>query len=1422
MKRVLLANSLTMPRTLVRSKRTACAYAGTSQPVFLHMGIVRLFSNLAGPAILLRLLLILICLSGTGWTGTFLNNTFTNYDPDSTTATNFRFIDSFSIAKEYDSLWLAEDAFRIDANSTKTKAPAIVSTGPESFKAFWMRRGDPESFCWRDLTVSGPAITKGAVTAPGLDGTTGPPKKTTYLIADGNKTGKFAISWWDQTNQYYLMTSHNQGLRYYSFPNAGARAGIAWGRGDTVLLAHQIGYADLYFKTFLSSNASVAAAENFLLAHTGGTQAEQIWNTSVSMDPAGNVLILWRKGLSNTLPSLMYTLLSPSHAILSTATLVADISDPPTTQNYQYPDAKAFAYDTLRFAITYFKAGEAHLCQAVFTPAGALALSNQVTLSSAGKFPTVTGNRDYIFTAWNDDAGASRRIMGRRFGISSGNISVADTTTRILSRTGIDFPRTDSTAAISSAMDTLGNIMTVFVTPDTAYGAGLSNTPVFYDSAIYISQPESIGTGGLWASATDSVRYTLCDVAPDTSLGNGAYFCPSICAGSSESAMGPWVEINNNGSLSAPLAGAKRFFRVRLRLYASNPMYSPRVDSLRVHWNVKPRKPNLDSIFFNTQKWAMAPGETLTVRARKDSLRFFFSSFDADNHQSLQWNFRQGSSLATAVGAQVSAGTYTKNYSVAAYGTSSPAVAYSAYVVDSLSWRSDPFLFYVQAFNHIPRLDVTGIADTIGLGRRDTIALSDNDFVSVQSDDTTFLRIACNDSNDAQIALALYKDGIRVDSVFGESLYVYKYPNRLAASGFTLFEIRISDPDTTIVSRVRVGVNHPPVIDSLKGPENTASRAAGRVKAQPGRTNRFIARVSEPDMDRGDSLVFRWYLNSLLLTTQNETCSVRISPGDTVLSYYVEDLAGKSDSAAFRLEYPYWNANTQAFQSSLRAFADSLSFILGGNMYDTVGITISNTGTSTMTITKVYTGQDDARWLSYRFANAYWIGESTQVSQVNAYPIAPRQSMNLTVYLRADSLRGDGVMRDTLYIETTDYINPVLRIPMQLVYNDLPFIGSFSFSFDPAMPLAKRRVAAPRFPPNAAITFRFSEALDTNTIRGGITVYSRRDSAAERSLVPIAGDYIFAPSADTVRFRPAYDRASPFYGFRPPAGLFISTDMIAVRINNTIRDRAGNALDIHKEKIRVPSADTTFVAQVDSSPFYITELDPPAGDSLALATDPIRVVFSRAIDPATVDTSVDGNTTLRVYTGYSSGTAVGYAWVRVDSNSITVKPREAFFSRDSVTVRLSARIRDRFGYSIETNGDGVSAFLYDPLDTSDALRWSFRTEATPFYIFPNPYEPSRDGRHREMGGIVFKNLNRLSENGEKLDIQILSLKGHVLFSSLRAGDDLTFAEGSSHKAPAWKWTTRNQYGTEVGSGVYYFLIKSGGAVVKKGKLIIVR
>jgi hypothetical protein len=132
--------------------------------------------------------------------------------------------------------------------------------------------------------------------------------------------------------------------------------------------------------------------------------------------------------------------------------------------------------------------------------------------------------------------------------------------------------------------------------------------------------------------------------------------------------------------------------------------------------------------------------------------------------------------------------------------------------------------------------------------------------------------------------------------------------------------------------------------------------------------------------------------------------------------------------------------------------------------------------------------------------------------------------------------------------------------------------------------------------------------------------------------------------------------------------------------------------------------------------------------------------------------------------------------------------------------------------------------------TSGNLRcsytWPFFIQNAGFYTFPNPYKPGSDPRHCSAGGpcgIWFKNLHTLKRGISEVSVKIFSMDTHPLYSTKNAGTRIIFTPGNADLRPEWKWDTRNQRGSPVASGLYFYAVYDvKDNVLIKGKLMIVR
>ena len=67
------------------------------------------------------------------------------------------------------------------------------------------------------------------------------------------------------------------------------------------------------------------------------------------------------------------------------------------------------------------------------------------------------------------------------------------------------------------------------------------------------------------------------------------------------------------------------------------------------------------------------------------------------------------------------------------------------------------------------------------------------------------------------------------------------------------------------------------------------------------------------------------------------------------------------------------------------------------------------------------------------------------------------------------------------------------------------------------------------------------------------------------------------------------------------------------------------------------------------------------------------------------------------------------------------------------------------------------------------------------------------------------------------------MDAHPLYGTKAAGVRIQFATGNADLRPEWKWDTRNQRGSLVASGLYFYAIYDvKDNVLMRGKLMIVR
>jgi hypothetical protein len=352
---------------------------------------------------------------------------------------------------------------------------------------------------------------------------------------------------------------------------------------------------------------------------------------------------------------------------------------------------------------------------------------------------------------------------------------------------------------------------------------------------------------------------------------------------------------------------------------------------------------------------------------------------------------------------------------------------------------------------------------------------------------------------------------------------------------------------------------------------------------------------------------------------------------------------------------------------------------------------------------------------------------------------------------------------------------------------------------------------------------------DTTPIMPVRLSFSKRDSSRFDTL-------FFTPYCSTGLYRSSY------FDITAKDGLFIATDRIRVKLSANIRDLSGNRADLNGDRLPDSLNATRILAKnMDSSGLMIVSVSPDSGTITSASIPFISVTFSSPIDPGSIDSLLVGNRSVRIHSAAFPDTLFSlFAPPEISGNRLSFRPAGSMVGNDTVTVTISASIRDSNGNTLDANRDGIGNFFYlyglssysiaDTFMTSleqtggDNYTWLFYTGTQEFYLFPVPYEPSKNSRHAEQGGIIFKNIHTLTKgktDATSIDILLFTPDGVPVYSTAKHGESISIGPGLK---PSWKWNSLNNVGKPVASGLYIYCIVSdnGRKVLKRGKLVVIR
>jgi hypothetical protein len=1138
------------------------------------------------------------------------------------------------------------------------------------------------------------------------------------------------------------------------------------------------------------------------------------------------------------------------------------------------------------------------------------------------KFPSLAANARSVLVAWYETfADGTDSLIGALYDKQGAGINPASRSRMTLSPEAVSFSAVGSgwyiyhsmkTPGIS--MDSKGNIAVGYDNQFLSKLGFVTNTAIYYDSAVFTSKSLSATNPSVpsaYNANVDSLQFLSLRLATVQLPGKVAQYQRQIAVSvngtftDAGSGFVPFVD-------SAKTRAGNYRYRLVQRADAPNNFSQTKIDSLILRYNVKPRVPKIDSIRIGGGPMqAYSASAVYTTLPRRDTVRIVCSAVDIDD-ESLEFRVSLGATLIkAAAAARASAGNFKASIAFLPPDTALNPLPLSLAAVDPENWFSSSLTFPLDYRNRAPAETLVVIRsrgrDSGGVfagtsGPRDTISPAAGQALPLQIGDVAKVNVRFGDPNDDSTTIRLVRNGVQLINQkvsVKDTLSIDVHADTLAPIVDTMLMIA-SDKDTSVTYKLLLRTNRLPAPDSVY-------LAAYRAKDLSWKTGSFDkikdfaadtglivpsglpavlkAKASDPDKLLGDGARIVWSALKRLpgCAQGNLACyqNNALGAGDTLLHTFAEpeqylllravDSTGAFLEKRIRLEYPVLDTSaSSSYASGLKSLSQDLDFVLESTVRErTVKVDVISQGNIPLQVASVATGANDQKWMGLKinWTKPGNLGDSVSLDRnTDANPLAPASpivvapgaKLSFTFRFFSDSLRGDSIFYDTLFLRTNDFANSLFKIPFKMVYNDLPVMRISCLGGQAASAGGYNDKGLPKLlPVRTSLVFGFSEPVQILNPYALIRIYSKLDSLKNPSgYKPIAGSFAYrlkprgapkggvlpkpaAPGdsiADTLIFTPAYDRKSDSLKVLPKAGSFIHRDILHIAVSNGITDRADNTLDLRLDRtaFAANTVDTIFEARIDTGYVRVTSTTPAQGLENWDPDDNIRIHFNRKL--------------LRRPPGDDSLTLLNLAALKGDSNhgvwvtslnhpkhydfallaledgdsTLVLRARPKFPARDTVTIHLSGGITDIDGLNLDGNGDGFPGYQYNPVDSSDAYVFSFLTLAQEFYIYPNPFR-WQDPRHREKGSITFKNINSIQGfvPGREVFLRIYTMTGDLVYSSQSAPS----AQAVFGKR-AWTtldWDLINNAGNLVGTGVYvYTLIMGESTVLKKGKVAVVR
>ncbi len=1295
-------------------------------------------------------LLEIVCLCSVGLAGSKIYPDFNQPQ----TSLHVRYSDSLILAPRDTILTRYYGDSLISPTKVHSRSSWVMPVNPTTFGFFWAETsstafgGAQENVFRRNISLTQTSFTQGASQKlySNID------TISSYLrAAMGRSTFLATIV----TGGFDSLVAMTDSTSLTVSKNTTPLGSLAYAGNDTFIVIQKIDNLKLVTRKYLAAKRSLVqkSLDTIATGIIAPPRSEAFMNPSLAFDSVNHTMLALytrKVSISGVLSKqLEFKFMRSNCQMLDSGLVRNGVNE--TLFDFYTEDAPVVCFAPNRFAAATWRADS--LLMYVFSWNGISLVPSRIPVHVGDSlhFASIATNGSYVIVGSKADLNKDnkREIAVWRFVVLNGEVQTTPDLTLSFSDPSRALTITERFKAdVSLAIDSTGDIAATWQGSSSAWAAIYAKRGILEPLGFFESKVDSLP----FASG-DSIGYLPTLIQS----GNGGFgnISDSIQIGSSSNilntaAWGPWVNAADSMVLATSGKTSSMYYRYKVALSRNtrDSLFSPVAQAVTIRWNAKPFLESIDSLIYDgSVKRTISFGDTIKLFARKDSITMFIGFHDADTNDAVTLTglvYIPKTAQATATAASQHA-----MLSFAPFDTKDTLYASKLSLTDTRGWDAVEKTLHFITRNSAPAINASVKVDTNRSGVEVTVPLSGSERFTIQVGDSLAITYSVSDSNDAGQKAYLYVNSIRVDSVgIGQtSRYVYRGTSQ-SAFGVVPIKVEAVDPDDSAQLSFSLGVNHVPTLTSVSISGQTAYDG-DTLRMAVGTDYRFIATVNDSDLWYGlDSMTYRFTTPGGSATSDSASYHLNFSRADSFVNIVVWDKYHAQDSITVFFKWPWVeldSLNNPGLVRAKKVLQSGVSLIVGSNKYDTIVLPYVNTGNDSLTITSLALAHPKRGWIQIGVpalsGSEYIMFDSlSKNSYRDSIVLAKADTGVFLVILNADLLHGDGYIRDTLFVYTSDPFHPVDTVPILLEYNDLPRIARVGATARAPIPFALRKTGANTlthsvFPPYSKIVLTFSEPMDSASVAANVSCYSIFDSIAGNSITPIEFSFSWSVNYSVCELSPRYSAPNRgLNGLFPSVGFFIPTDSISLHLGSGMTDRAysaslgPNRFDLHRTFAVVQSGDTTLMLRVDSVTFTVTSVNPSNQSKMPCGKQTIMLQFNAPLSKSSIDTNKSNNKSLRVTTRFGTTKILSFDSVRILGNAVWFYPAAAFYYGDSVTcVYKSKTGRDSLGYPIDYSGDGIPSALFDSLSTSDDIVWRFSIadlQVTSFEPQPNGSSPA--------------------------------------------------------------------------------------------------